>query len=330
MALKTFILAAGLGTRLRPHTNTTPKPAIPFMGIPLLAYPMYLAHKAGVSEMILNTHPLPELIHSAVDAHNHNEFHIQYSHEDKEPMGSGGALFHAKELLAGATDFFAINGDVVFIPKNENLLKDLYAHHHRMGSLCTLVISEDPKLVNQFNPIWLNPLNQLVGIGKKPNSTCRPAHYLGVKVFQDRIFNFVPPGTSNLFSDILLPAIGQGQVVSAISEDGFWWETGNFDSFFKATKEAMHLIADQQDNSFFQHIYTWAQKSFVFSIHKQDSDIVFLHSSSSIPRASVSGSAFIDANTNMDPNIQLNDVIINAGCHVTESLSHSMLIKDKV
>lgn len=330
MALKTFILAAGLGTRLRPYTNDVPKPAIPFMGIPLLAYPMYLAHKAGVSEMVLNTHPMPEKIHAAVDLHNHKEFHIQYSHEDTEPQGSGGALFHAKDLLAGATDFFAINGDIVFIPKNEHLLRDLYSHHQKIGALCTLVVSEDPSLVQQFNPLWLDAQNRVVGIGEKPSgTTCRPAHYLGVKVFQDRIFQFVPAGTSSLFTDILLPAIAKGEHVAAIVEDGFWWETGNFTSFLNATKEAMHLIADQKDNSFFQHIYAWAQKSFVFSIHKNGPDIVFLHSSSSIPLASVSGSAFIDANTNIDPQLQLRDVIVNAGCHVTQSANSSMLFKEK-
>lgn len=329
MALKTFILAAGLGTRLRPYTEHVPKPAIPFLGIPLVGYPMYLAHKAGVSEMVVNTHPFPDKIQNCVSQLNQNRFHIQFSHEDKEPMGSGGALFHAKDLLAGATDFFVINGDTVFIPKNENLLLDLYSVHQAAQSICTLVVSEDPMLVQQFNPIWVNPNNQLVGIGKTaPASNCRPVHYLGVKVFKDRIFEFVPAGITNLFQDILLPAIKKGEVVTVVPEDGFWWETGNFDSFFNATKEAMQLISKKQDNLFFHHVYTWANKSFVFSMTERGSDIVFLHASSSIPLTSISGSAFVDDNTNCDAKIQLSNVIVNSGVHVTQNRQRSILLKE--
>lgn len=279
--------------------------------------------------MILNTHPMPEKIHGAVDLLNHKEFHIQYSHEATEPQGSGGALYHAQELLDGATDFFVINGDTVFIPKNENLLRDLYSHHQAAKALCTLVVSEDPILVKQFNPLWVDKQNRVVSVGKQPPGVdCRPVHYLGAKVFQHRIFDFIPQGVTSVFTDVLMPAIQKGEIVTTVTEEGFWWETGNFDSFLNATKEAMHLIADKKDNSFFQHIYTWAQKSFVFSIHKKDSDIVFLHSSSSIPLQAVSGSAFIDDNTNIDPQVKLNDVIVNSGCHITESKSKSMILKD--
>ncbi len=329
MALKTFILAAGLGTRLRPYTQYVPKPAVPFMGIPLLGYPMYLAHNAGVSEMILNTHPMADKIHAAVDLHNHSEFHIQYSHEDSEPKGSGGALYHAKDLLDGATDFFVINGDTVFIPKNENLFRDLYTYHQSQNALCTLVVSEDPELVRQFNPLWINGQGHVVSIGAKPSDpNCRPVHYLGVKVFQNRVFQYIPSGVTSLFSDVLGPAIKKGEVVATTTEEGFWWETGNFDAFFKATKEAMHLISDKKDNSFFQHIYTWARKSLVFSIHKKGDDIVFLHSSSAIPLNAISGSAFIDDNTNIDANVQLKDVVVNSGCHVTASTTNAMFLKD--
>lgn len=290
---------------------------------------MYLAHRAGVSEMVINTHPFPEKIHACVDFLNQNRFHIQYSHEDKEPMGSGGALYQAKNLLTGATDFFAMNGDTVFIPKNENLLQDLYSQHQKTKSICTLVVSEDPTLIKQFNPLWVDKNNRVVSVGTQPNGVaCRPVHYLGVKVFKDSIFQYVPAGVTGLFPHILLPAMRKGEIVSVVTEEGFWWETGNFDSFFTATKEAMQLIAKKQDNAFFQHVYTWANKSFVFSIKENNSDIVFLHSSSSIPTANVSGSAFIDDNTNISPNVQLRDVIVNSGSHITQSTQLTMHMKE--
>ena len=64
-----MILAAGLGERMRPLTDRLPKPAVPVRGLPLVAYQLALLAQHGVSEVILNTHHLPEKLEEAARAH---------------------------------------------------------------------------------------------------------------------------------------------------------------------------------------------------------------------------------------------------------------------
>lgn len=329
MAIKAFVLAAGLGTRLRPYTEKLPKPVIPFLGIPMIGYALHMVNTAGIGDVVINAHHFPEKLKKCVANLNNNRFDVNYSYEDREPLGSGGALFKAKKELQSSSPFFAINGDTVFIPRKSHLLSELLEYHERQHALCTLIVSEDPQLVAQFNPLWVDKKNRLVSVGKKPSSAdCRPVHYLGVKVFHPRVFQFVPSGITNIFTDVLLPALKIGETVSVMSTEGFWWETGNFDSFFKATKEAMKLIHNKQDGAFFSDLYKWAQKDFDFSIIEKNGDIVFLHSKSEIPAGNIQGSAFIDIGTSCLADVALKNVVINEGCHVENNSTGAMHCKE--
>ncbi|MCC6137390.1 MAG: NTP transferase domain-containing protein [Bdellovibrionaceae bacterium] len=329
MAVKAFVLAAGLGTRLRPYTHKLPKPIIPFMGIPMIGYALHLINNAGIGDVVINTHPFSEKVRNCVGDLNNNRFHITFSNEEREPLGSGGALYKARNELQTSPHFFAINGDTVFIPKQSHLLNELLEQHQRSHSLCTLVVSEDPALIAQFNPLWVDKNNRLVSVGKQPSTPgCRPVHYLGVKVFHQRVFQFVPSGITNIFSDVLLPALKIGETVTVMSAQGLWWETGNFDSFFKATQEAMQLIQSKKDNSYFSDMYKWVDKDFDFSISQNSNDTIFLHKKSAIPIKNISGSAFIDADTTCSPDVLLKDVIVNQGCRLDVSSTSAMHFKE--
>lgn len=331
MAVKTFILAAGLGTRLRPYTHILPKPAIPFLGIPMLGYAMYLSDQSEFKSMVFNTHVFPEKIQKCVELINQNRFQTEFSHEDSTPMGSGGALFAAKKYLQPCSDFFVINGDSVFIPHKEFLLKNALKYHQEQDSLCTLIVSENPQWTQKFNPLWIDKKNHLLSVGAKPlNEDCRPAHYLGLKIFNQRIFKYIPAGVSNIFTDVLVPALQNGETVSVMPESGFWWETGNFDSFFDATKEAMSLIHTHKENYFFRNIYAWMNKDFKYTVLERGPHIVFLHTKSKIPSDSIKGSAFIDANTSCADKVQLENIIINQDCHANTNAHYQMIIKDVI
>lgn len=329
MALKTFILSAGLGTRLRPYTHQIPKPAVPFLGIPMLGYAMYLSHKANVYDLVLNTHLLPQKIKNCVDQLSNNRFRAQFTLEDDKPKGSGGALYYAQEFLKSCEDFYAVNGDAVFIPWRENLFSDMLGIHKTSKAICTLLVSEDARLIQQFNPLWIDEQNVLVGIGEQPKHVVsRPVHYMGAKVFRGDIFKYVPAGTSSLFKDVLFPAIAKGEKVQTVIESCPWWETGDMTSFMQSTEDAMKLIASGEDHKFFEDIYLYFKKSFDFKIIKKENKIQFIHKQSNVDPYSVFGSAFIDSFSTSKTNIKLTDVIINSHAHVNESSSLSMFFKE--
>tara|TARA_R100000900_G_scaffold78960_2_gene62175 strand:+ start:801 stop:1487 length:687 start_codon:yes stop_codon:yes gene_type:complete len=108
--VKAMILAAGLGKRMRPLTDHTPKPLLAVGGKPLLQYHLEALAQAGVREVIINTAYLAEKIEQFAGDGNRFGLAIHYSREP-EPLETGGAIYRALPLL-GEAPFLLINGDV--------------------------------------------------------------------------------------------------------------------------------------------------------------------------------------------------------------------------
>ncbi len=108
--MKAMILAAGLGNRMRPLTDHTPKPLLCAGGKPLIEYHLEKLQRAGIREVIINLAYLGEKIRAHLGDGQRFELEITYSSEP-EPLETGGALLQALDLL-GTDTFLLINGDV--------------------------------------------------------------------------------------------------------------------------------------------------------------------------------------------------------------------------
>lgn len=108
--MKAMILAAGLGNRMRPLTDHTPKPLLCAGGKPLIEYHLNNLQRAGIREVIINLAYLSEKIRAHLGDGQQFELKIRYSTEP-EPLETGGAILHALDLL-GTEPFLLINGDV--------------------------------------------------------------------------------------------------------------------------------------------------------------------------------------------------------------------------
>lgn len=108
--MKAMILAAGIGQRMRPLTNHSPKPLLTVNQKTLLDYHLEKIQLAGIEEVIINLAYLGEKIRDHLQQHSYRDLHIRFS-EEPEPLETGGALLHAKKLL-GDDDFLLVNGDV--------------------------------------------------------------------------------------------------------------------------------------------------------------------------------------------------------------------------
>lgn len=108
--MKAMILAAGLGTRMRPLTLTTPKPLIPVLAKPLIEYHLENLARAGFKEVVINHAWLGEQIEQYLGCGSRWGLRIQYSAEE-HPLETGGGVFQALPLL-GDKPFLLINGDV--------------------------------------------------------------------------------------------------------------------------------------------------------------------------------------------------------------------------
>jgi MurNAc alpha-1-phosphate uridylyltransferase len=108
--MKAIVLAAGRGERLRPITDTTPKPLVPVAGKPLIVYHLEALARAGVREVVINLSWLPDRIRTALGDGVAYGIHIIYSDEGPAPLETGGGIFNAIHLL-GPGPFLVVNGD---------------------------------------------------------------------------------------------------------------------------------------------------------------------------------------------------------------------------
>ena len=138
--MRAIILAAGFGTRLRPLTNTTPKPLLPVAGKPLIVWNLHLLRDHGITEVIVNLHHLGDQIEQSLGNGSHFDMRISYSREEKI-LGTGGGIKQAESFLRASGDnaFLVLNGDTLI---DVNLSR-MIAHHTRHGGLATMVVRDD-------------------------------------------------------------------------------------------------------------------------------------------------------------------------------------------
>ena len=109
--MKALVFAAGKGERMRPLTDTTPKPLLEVRGKPLVAWHLERLAARGVREVVLNTSWLAQCFEPALGDGSRWGLRLRYSCEGPEPLETGGGMLHALPLL-GEEPFIAINGDI--------------------------------------------------------------------------------------------------------------------------------------------------------------------------------------------------------------------------
>ena len=109
--MKALILAAGLGERMRPLTNTTPKPLLLAGGKPLIAWHIEKLAAMGVRDIVVNTSWLADRFPEVLGDGTQWGVRLHYSYEGPTPLETGGGMWHARTLL-GDAPFLAVNGDI--------------------------------------------------------------------------------------------------------------------------------------------------------------------------------------------------------------------------
>ena len=134
--MKAMIFAAGLGTRLKPITDTMPKALVPVNGKPLLHHVLTKLIDAGYDDITVNVHHFPDQIIKYLEE---NDFgvNIHISDERTQLLETGGAVKHAHPFLDGAEPFLVHNVDIL-----SDLDLDWFRKAHRPGDLATLLVSE--------------------------------------------------------------------------------------------------------------------------------------------------------------------------------------------
>lgn len=241
MIRKAFILAAGMGTRMGELTRTRPKPLIEVTGVSLLERAILHLKRAGVEEVVVNSHYLPEQIERFFTTRPDLGVKYQISYEPIL-LGTGGGLLRARTLLEGQPAFYVYNSDVYC---EFNLLR--LDQEVQSGAVAALAVLDRPNrralLVDDHDLVvgWKGNKSEVEGAlaaGEEPQLTeeladvrcgaARPVQFCGVQLVSNRIFDYLEQEREESFSILrgYMRAIREGERVKAVPFDDFWIDVG--------------------------------------------------------------------------------------------------------
>ncbi len=201
--MKALVFAAGLGTRLKPLTNSMPKALVPIYNRPILEWVILRLIKFGIKEIIVNVHHFADQIIDFLNSKNHFGIKIEISHEE-ELLDTGGGLKKASWFFENEKDFLIHNADIL-----SNIdLKQMYVHHINVKADATLAIRR--RRTNRY--LLFNDKGQLCGWrAKKENKT------LWVKKAENKIDELSFCGI-HIFSTKLLAELNSANKFPIINE----------------------------------------------------------------------------------------------------------------
>ena len=219
--MRAMILAAGYGTRLWPLTIDRTKPAIPFMGRPLIGYVAEYLARHGFDDIVVNLHHRPESVRAALG--DGRDFGVRF-HYVEEPviLGTGGAVDNARHFLEGGA-FVVVNGKIA----TDIDLGAALETHRRTRALATLVLRPNPRR-ERYSVVRVRD-GLVEGFGGYPESDNAggesPLMFTGIQIFDPRVFEFIPRGVfSHSVTDVFIPAIARGEAIAAHVAEGAWYE----------------------------------------------------------------------------------------------------------
>jgi mannose-1-phosphate guanylyltransferase len=229
---RAFVLAAGLGTRLRPLTDTWPKPAVPFLGAPLLRRTLAVLARAGVDRLALNTHHLPALMERvARDEGARRGLAVSTVHEPVI-QGTGGGLRGLQRALPGDEVVIAWNGDILFAPDLEPLL----AEHRVSGAAATMLLLPLPP-DRSYGVVEIDAGGRVRRIGRPGPSAvpgCTAWHFSGVHLLSPRVFEVMAPeGQEDINHDVYPRLFAEGGVRGVVV-DAPWSDLGSPETYLEA------------------------------------------------------------------------------------------------
>ncbi len=240
-----FMLAAGLGTRLRPVTNLHPKPCVPFLNVPMGLYAFRYLKSLSVEQLVINTFHLPEKITELYETQPYFKGQIDFSHEQGAILGSSGGLKKASRLFKNQTDqtVLMMNADEILFDYDAEFLKKAHQKHISENNWATLVVMKHPDAGGKFGAVWCEHDGQVKVIGKvRPSETATPYHYIGFIFLNREILTTIPDGIeTNIFYDILKHQLNVKKVgIHEISCT--WFETGNYADYFDGTQKILQRL----------------------------------------------------------------------------------------
>jgi NDP-sugar pyrophosphorylase family protein len=285
-----FILAAGLGERLRPITNHIPKPLLPVLGKPVLQHVLESVTALSIHEIAVNLCYKKEEMGNWIVQSPFSKRIILFP--EQSILGTGGALKNAEQLL-GQGSFLVHNSDIL----SDIELQKLLEFHKASKNIVTLAIHDYEK----FNNVLVDKNGFFTGIKQsgQQHEKMKEVAFTGIAVYEPEFLKFLPDGTSSVV-DAWVKAVSEGQRVGTLDVSGYAWSDIGTPSSYAST---------------------------VFHALKADGEKVFIHPSvQNCGDFWMSGFIVMEEGSRPDKGTSLSNCIMLAGGHAEAGVQYKHCI----
>lgn len=287
-----ILLVGGFGTRLMPLTKNTPKPMLTVAGIPVTEHQIAMAKAAGITEIVLATSYLSEIFTPYFGDGSKWGIKIKYAVE-KEPLGTGGAIRNAAQLLTSNESIVILNGDVL---SSHDLAEQIRQHEaHDADVTLHLTQVEDARA---FGCVPTDDQGRVTAFLEKMENPITNQINAGCYVFNPRVLSTIPLDTVVSVERETFPQlVANNAAVYGYVENAYWLDIGTPRALLKASIDIVHKSGES----------------------------VVMPGAQIDPTASISGGSCVGSNSVVGPEVRVEgsiieaDVVIEKGAIITNS-----------
>lgn len=235
--MKAMVLAAGLGTRLKPITYGIPKPMVPVIDRPCMAHLLELVARHGITDAVANLHYFPDTIRDYFGDGSAFGVNIQYNFEP-ELLGTAGGVRAVSEILTeGGEPFLIISGDAL----TDIDLTALVERHKSAGGVATLTVKRVSD-TREYGVVLHDEAGRITGFQEKPDpeEALSDLGNCGIYVFSPEIFGYFPDAEFVDWAQDVFPTLLERDIPFFIHEiDDYWNDVGSLRELREGTFDAL-------------------------------------------------------------------------------------------
>lgn len=233
--MKAVILAGGRGERLRPLTDTRPKPLVPVLARPVMDYVLSLISHHGVTEAYVTTH---YLAHQISRRYGDGAFgmRLRYALEE-EPLGTAGGVKRLEEALKNEEMFLVISGDALC----DFDLDRAFAFHREKKADATVILSS-VKTPLDYGVVLLDSFEKIFSFSEKPDwsETFSDQVNTGVYILSPKVLDKIPAGQPFDFARDLFPRLlADGDALFGYKDEGYWCDIGLLPALVRCNRDLL-------------------------------------------------------------------------------------------
>jgi NDP-sugar pyrophosphorylase family protein len=237
--MKAMILAAGIGTRLRPITQYKPKALVEVQGVPLLEHTIRYLKYFGVQDIIINVHHLADQIVDFLKQHDYFGLHISISDECDALMDTGGGLFKARWFFDDGKPFLLTASDVI----TDLNLNSIYQYHINHNPLVTLAVKKretSREFIFDSEERLCGWHNNLTDETRWARTSAEPQKlaFSTIHVIDPRLFDLITETGAFSLTDLYLRLAAEHTILGFKHNETSWFEFGRIENLDRLNKSA--------------------------------------------------------------------------------------------